>query len=63
MIESRPSAIMSEAKAWRRSYVFTLYALRTDPLPQAGAKPEGVRTPISKSAIARGRLVATFKRG
>jgi Raf kinase inhibitor-like YbhB/YbcL family protein len=44
-------------------YVFTLYALRSDPLPDAGAKPEDVRAAISKSAIARGRLVATFKRG
>jgi Raf kinase inhibitor-like YbhB/YbcL family protein len=44
-------------------YVFTLYALRSDPLPKAGATPEDVRAAIAKAAIARGRLVGTFKRG
>jgi Raf kinase inhibitor-like YbhB/YbcL family protein len=44
-------------------YVFTLYALRSDSLPEAGAKPQAVRRAIAKAAIARGRLVGTFKRG
>jgi Raf kinase inhibitor-like YbhB/YbcL family protein len=45
-------------------YVFTLYALRSDDsLPKAGAKPEDVRQAIANAAIARGRLVGTFKRG
>jgi Raf kinase inhibitor-like YbhB/YbcL family protein len=45
-------------------YVFTLYALRSDAsLPKAGAKPEDVREAIATAAIARGRLVGTFKRG
>jgi Raf kinase inhibitor-like YbhB/YbcL family protein len=45
-------------------YVFTLYALRSDDsLPKAGAKPEDVRQATAKAAIARGRLVGTFKRG
>lgn len=44
-------------------YVFTLYALRSDPLPDKGAEPEDVRAAIAKAAIARGRLVGTFKRG
>ena len=44
-------------------YVFTLYALRSGTLPKAGAKPEDVRAAIAEEAIARGRLLGTFKRG
>jgi Raf kinase inhibitor-like YbhB/YbcL family protein len=44
-------------------YVFTLYTLRSGSLPQAGAKPDRVRKAIVEAAIARGRLVGTFKRG
>jgi Raf kinase inhibitor-like YbhB/YbcL family protein len=44
-------------------YVFQLYALRAPlKLPQ-GAKPDEVRAAIQSQAIARGRLVGTFKRG
>ncbi len=44
-------------------YVFQLYALRAPlKLPQ-GAKPDQVRTAIQPLAIARGRLIGTFKRG
>jgi Raf kinase inhibitor-like YbhB/YbcL family protein len=44
-------------------YNFTLYALSAEPDLEAGAAPEDVRAAIAKSAIARGRLAATFKRG
>ena len=44
-------------------YVFQLYALRAPlKLPQ-GAKPDAVHAAIQPQAIARGRLVGTFKRG
>jgi phosphatidylethanolamine-binding protein (PEBP) family uncharacterized protein len=40
-----------------------VWALRSDSLTEAGAKPQTVRSAIAKAAIARGRLVGTFKRG
>jgi Raf kinase inhibitor-like YbhB/YbcL family protein len=44
-------------------YVFSLYALRADLGLDAGAKPDDVRAAIKKQAVARGRLIGTFKRG
>jgi Raf kinase inhibitor-like YbhB/YbcL family protein len=44
-------------------YVFQLYALRAPLGLDAGAKADDVRGAIKKQAIARGRLVGTFKRG
>jgi Raf kinase inhibitor-like YbhB/YbcL family protein len=44
-------------------YVFNLYALRADLGLEAGAKPDDVRAAIKKEALARGRLIGTFKRG
>ena len=44
-------------------YVFILYALRADLGLDAGAKPDEVRAAIKKQAVARGRLIGTFKRG
>jgi Raf kinase inhibitor-like YbhB/YbcL family protein len=44
-------------------YVFALYALRTPLGLENGAKPDAVHDAISKHAIARGRLIGTFKRG
>src|SRR5215207_8001970 len=44
-------------------YSFLLYALKTEPDLDKGAKPEDVRKQIDKHALARGRLVGTFKRG
>jgi Raf kinase inhibitor-like YbhB/YbcL family protein len=44
-------------------YVFQLYALKAPLGLQAGAKPDAVRQAIAKQALARGRLVGTFKRG
>jgi Raf kinase inhibitor-like YbhB/YbcL family protein len=44
-------------------YVFQLYALRAPLNLSEGAKPDDVRTAIAKQALARGRLVGTFKRG
>ena len=44
-------------------YVFTLYALHADPGLERGAKPAQVRDAIAEHALARGRLVGTFKRG
>jgi Raf kinase inhibitor-like YbhB/YbcL family protein len=44
-------------------YVFQLYALRAPLKLEADAKPDAVRAAIGKQAIARGRLVGTFKRG
>ncbi len=44
-------------------YVFTLYALRSDPALGAGASPADVRAAIAKAALARGRLVGHFSRG
>jgi Raf kinase inhibitor-like YbhB/YbcL family protein len=43
-------------------YVFSLYALRADLGLDAGAKPDDVRAAIKKQAVARGRLIGTFKR-
>jgi Raf kinase inhibitor-like YbhB/YbcL family protein len=43
-------------------YVFTLYALRSDPELDHGASPAEVRAAIAKSALARGRLVGRFRR-
>jgi Raf kinase inhibitor-like YbhB/YbcL family protein len=44
-------------------YVFAVYALRDELGLERGAKPEDVRDAIADQAIARGRLVGTFKRG
>lgn len=44
-------------------YVFQLYALRAPLGLPPGAKSDDVRKAIKKQAIARGRLVGTFKRG
>lgn len=44
-------------------YVFELYALHAQPDLKRGAKPEEVRDAIAEHALARGRLVGTFKRG
>jgi Raf kinase inhibitor-like YbhB/YbcL family protein len=44
-------------------YVFSLYALRADLGLKPGAKPDDVRAAIKKQALARGRLIGTFKRG
>ena len=44
-------------------YVFSLYALRENLDLKQGAEPDEVRGAIEKHAIARGRLVGTFKRG
>jgi Raf kinase inhibitor-like YbhB/YbcL family protein len=44
-------------------YVFNLYALRADLGLDANAKPDDVRAAIKKQAVARGRLIGTFKRG
>jgi Raf kinase inhibitor-like YbhB/YbcL family protein len=44
-------------------YVFNLYALRADLGLDAGAKPDEVRAAIKQQAVARGRLIGTFKRG
>ena len=44
-------------------YEFNLYALRKDPKLPDGAKPDDVRAAIKKQALARGRLIGTFRRG
>jgi len=44
-------------------YVFAIYALRDAPERERGAKPGEVRDAIEEGAIARGRLVGTFRRG
>jgi Raf kinase inhibitor-like YbhB/YbcL family protein len=44
-------------------YSFSLYALKTEADLEQGTKPEQVRAAIAKHALARGRLVGTFKRG
>ena len=44
-------------------YVFAVYALRKELDLEKGAKPDEVRDAIADQAIARGRLVGTFKRG
>jgi Raf kinase inhibitor-like YbhB/YbcL family protein len=44
-------------------YVFVLYALRSELDLERGAKPNEVRDEIADHALARGRLVGTFKRG
>ena len=44
-------------------YVFNLYALRAELKLNQGAKPDDVRAAIKKQALARGRLIGTFKRG
>lgn len=44
-------------------YVFELYALHAEPDLKRGATPEEVRDAIAEHALARGRLVGTFKRG
>jgi Raf kinase inhibitor-like YbhB/YbcL family protein len=44
-------------------YVFELYALRSTPDLEPGAKPDEVQAAIKKQAIARGELIGTFKRG
>jgi Raf kinase inhibitor-like YbhB/YbcL family protein len=44
-------------------YVFALYALRADLDLENGAKPDEVREAIAEHALARGRLVGTFRRG
>jgi Raf kinase inhibitor-like YbhB/YbcL family protein len=43
-------------------YVFTLYALRSEPKLETGAKPADVRAAIGRAAIGRGRLVGRFGR-
>jgi Raf kinase inhibitor-like YbhB/YbcL family protein len=44
-------------------YVFQLYALKAPLGLKPGAKPDAVRQAIAKDALARGRLIGTFKRG
>jgi Raf kinase inhibitor-like YbhB/YbcL family protein len=44
-------------------YEFELYALRAPLGLQRGAKPDDVRSAITKQALARGLLIGTFKRG
>jgi Raf kinase inhibitor-like YbhB/YbcL family protein len=44
-------------------YVFAVYALRNRLELKQGAKPDDVRDAITEQAIARGRLIGTFKRG
>ena len=44
-------------------YVFAVYALRARLDLQPKAKPDEVRSAIESQAIARGRLVGTFRRG
>jgi Raf kinase inhibitor-like YbhB/YbcL family protein len=44
-------------------YVFALYALRSTPDLEPGAKPDEVQDAIDGQAIARGQLIGTFKRG
>jgi Raf kinase inhibitor-like YbhB/YbcL family protein len=44
-------------------YVFALYALRSKLDLKQGAKADEVREAIADQAIARGRLIGTFKRG
>ena len=44
-------------------YEFNLYALRADLGLEGGANPDEVRAAIKKQALARGRLIGTFKRG
>ena len=44
-------------------YVFTVYALKTEPSLAAGASPEEVRKAVAETAIAQGRLTGRFKRG
>jgi Raf kinase inhibitor-like YbhB/YbcL family protein len=41
-------------------YVFTLYALRSDPGLDAGASPDEVREAVADAAIARGQLTGRF---
>jgi Raf kinase inhibitor-like YbhB/YbcL family protein len=43
-------------------YVFTLYALRSDPGLEAGAAPGEVRETVADAAIARGQLIGRFGR-
>jgi Raf kinase inhibitor-like YbhB/YbcL family protein len=44
-------------------YVFQLYALRAPLSLSPNAKPDAVHKAIAEQAIARGRLIGTFKRG
>ena len=44
-------------------YVFAVYALREKLKLAKGAKPDDAREAMEQEAIARGRLVGTFKRG
>ena len=44
-------------------YSFLLYALKTELDLKQGAKPDEVRKQIDEHALARGKLVGTFKRG
>jgi Raf kinase inhibitor-like YbhB/YbcL family protein len=44
-------------------YVFSLYALRSDLGLKPAAKPDDVRAAIKKQALARGRLIGTYRRG
>jgi Raf kinase inhibitor-like YbhB/YbcL family protein len=41
-------------------YVFTLYALRSEPDLDAGASPEAVRDAVADAALARGQLTGRF---
>jgi Raf kinase inhibitor-like YbhB/YbcL family protein len=43
-------------------YVFTLYALRSEPDLDAGAAPGEVRDAVADAAIARGQLIGRFGR-
>jgi Raf kinase inhibitor-like YbhB/YbcL family protein len=43
-------------------YVFTVYALRSEPGLDAGASPEEVRDAVADAAIARGQLTGRFGR-
>jgi Raf kinase inhibitor-like YbhB/YbcL family protein len=43
-------------------YVFTIYALQSNPDLDPGASPAQVRTAVADNAIARGRLTARFGR-
>ena len=43
-------------------YVFTLYALRSDPGLEAGASPRDVRDAVADAAIARGQLTGRYGR-
>jgi len=43
-------------------YVFTVYALDSDPGLEAGAKPDEVREAVADAAIARGQLTGRYGR-